>query len=82
MEVEHDREMAAGKSIGRAGDVQVQTLELVLLERLLRDNVFGQAEELLFVALGLGLRTDGAAGRQRHYVRVNKHKRTRSASRP
>lgn len=71
MDIEHDRETTAGECIGRAGDVQVQALELVLVESLLRNYIFGQTKELLFVPLDVVLRTDGAARGQYNYVTVD-----------
>lgn len=64
MNEEHDWKTASRKGIGRAGDVQVQALELALLECLYWDDIVGETEQLFFVTLAPGLRTDGPSKRQ------------------
>lgn len=64
MNEKHDWQATPRKGASRAGDVQVQALELVLFEGLRGDDVFGEPEQLCFIVLALGLRTDGSAERQ------------------
>ena len=65
MNEEHDWEAASGQCIDRTRDVEVQTLELVLLEGLGLNRVLGQTEELLLITLGLRLRAYGTTRRER-----------------
>jgi hypothetical protein len=61
MDEEHDGQARAGEHACRTSNIQVQTLELVLLQGLLRNDICGQIEELFLVAfrVDLGLRADG-----------------------
>ncbi|KAI8986633.1 hypothetical protein BD414DRAFT_486621, partial [Trametes punicea] len=50
MNPDHDRIVGAGRRIGGASDVQVETFKLGLLERLVRDAVLCEVEKLLLDA--------------------------------
>ena len=63
MDPEHHWQMRVGSRIGRTCDVEVQAVELGLLERLVRNTVLSEIEELFLDALELRLRAYWSVGR-------------------
>ena len=55
MNEQHDRKTGSWPDGSGAVDVEVQTLKLVLPQRLLGDAILSQTEELLLVSLATGL---------------------------
>ena len=63
MDPEHDRQMRVGRRAGRTCDAEVEAVELGLLERLVRNTVLSEIEELFLDALELRLRAYWSVGR-------------------
>lgn len=64
MNEKHNWEATSRERISGASDVEIQTLEFILLEHLARDDVLSHTKEFLFVTLGLRLRANGSAKSQ------------------